>query len=306
MKVTGAFSSAFDRSWSEFLSARKKVRFKASGKSVHDLRVSTRRINASLELMHSLSRSGDITDLQRDFKKILKCMGPIRDLQVQIELLSELRPAGPIADFKRSLERREKREIAGVRKDLKRRTKRRLVKQVEAVRSELVRLHERLGPEKIRNSVDRVLRVRRNTFVRTRKNFKPSEGETMHRMRIALKKLRYAFEAAQPVLGNSASERARDLHVLQQIMGDARDVELLKERLEKWASKRGNKIAIAPILDTLQEKWDGLMVKIKDATAAFEDVVPAAETPRPAVEKTLAASASGNGVPVPGRIRAGS
>jgi CHAD domain-containing protein len=110
-------------------------------------------------------------------------------------------------------------------------------------------------------------------------------------MRIALKKLRYVVEAAQAVLGRYARERARRMHTFQQLLGDTRDLELLRTRLEKWATKRGKIIAIAPALEDLQEKREGLMQKIVESAAALDNIFPE-EHLKPTVEKTLAITAS--------------
>jgi CHAD domain-containing protein len=203
-----------------------------------------------------------------------------------LEIIATMRQADPIVDFQRSLQRREAGEIAAIRRKLKRDTKRRLTNGVRNVQAEFVRMHDN---QRIRRAVERVLRLRRNQFLKARKCFKPSDEETLHDMRIALKKLRYAVEASAPVLGDFAKERARNMHAFQQLLGDTRDVELLRTRLEKWAAKRGNKIAIVPALEGLQEKREQLMQKIVQSAGALENIFPE-EHLKPAMEKTLAVS----------------
>ena len=290
MPDSGEFLSSFDRAWSDFSGSWKKARAKTTVKSVHVLRVSTRRLIATLELMRAMSRHDEIPELQRRFKRVFNGMGPLRDLQVQAQIIADLQPAGPTADFQKSLQRREARRVAAVREDLKQSTKRRLSRGVKTVRAEFVRLYERSGFERIRTGVDKVLKVRRNEFMRTRKRFKAADEDTLHAMRIALKKLRYVVEAAQPVLGESAKGRARQMHAFQQLLGDTRDLELLRTRLEKWSSKRGNTLAVVPALETLAERRQGLMQKIVESAAALDQLFPE-DYVKPAVEKTLAARA---------------
>ena len=55
------------------------------------------------------------------------------------------------------------------------------------------------------------------------------------------------------------------MQALQQLLGDTRNTELLRAVLEKWAAKRGKKIAIVPALERLQEKREGLMQKIVES-----------------------------------------
>src|SRR5262249_33697322 len=202
---------SFDKSWKDFSGAWKKARAKGSEKSIHDLRVSVRRLIATLEMSRALSKHTRIPKLQRRFKKVLKRLGPLRDVQVQLLNVCQMTRAGLIRNFKKTLERRERRETRGIRKTLERGTKRRLRAGVKDVRSEFARLHQQLGDTRIHRSVERVLHVRRNQFMKARDRFQPGNDQTLHEMRIALKKLRYMVEAALPVLGSSAKERAREM-----------------------------------------------------------------------------------------------
>jgi CHAD domain-containing protein len=294
MKHPDEFLS-FDKSWAAFSKAWKKSSANASEESIHDLRVSVRRLIATLELTRALSRHVELQRLQRGLRKVLKGMGPLRDLQVQLENVSKMPQAGPIPEFKRSLERRERRQISAIRRDLKRGAKRRLSKGAKDVRAEFARLQEALGDKKIHDSIERVLTLRSNEFLRARKRFKPSDGETLHRMRIALKKLRYATEAAEPVLGYSARERLRNMHSFQQLLGHARDAELLEARLEKWAAKRGNKMAVVPALERIKEERAQLTQRIVESVAALEKIVPEGKLP---TEKTVAVARGPSAVTV--------
>src|SRR5215468_5078835 len=120
MKRGADLLSSFDRSWKEFSEAWKNARSKASEKSIHDLRVKTRRLIAVLELAQALSSRNHIDKLQRRFKKVLKRMGPLRDLQVQLGNVTQIRQGRFIADFKDGLQRRERREVKRIPGELKR------------------------------------------------------------------------------------------------------------------------------------------------------------------------------------------
>ena len=287
MKSPDEFLLTFDKTWTAFSAAWKKAHAKASQKSVHDLRVNTRRLIATLELTRSISKHEDIVKLQRRFKKVLKSIGPLRDAQVQLKGISQVRLAGPIVDFQHSLQRRARRQMEGISKNLKPGMKDDLTDGVGEVRSEFIRLHDKLGPQRLSAAVERVLRSRRSQYAKTRKQFRPQDEETLHQMRIALKKLRYAAEAAVPILGEDTSERTDKMHELQTLLGDTRDLELLRTRLEKWAAKRGKKIAVIPALETLQEKQQALLPKIEETAAAL-DALYRGDQVKPAAEKTLA------------------
>src|SRR5262249_41053273 len=154
-------------------------------KSIHDLRVNTRRLIETLELARSLSRLGDIAKLQRRCKKILKSMGPLRDTQVLLENLAPLRGMSLISDFKKTLERRESREIESIHSELRRSRKQDLSKRFEDVRSEISRVHKSLGDKKIHHSIERVLNLRRTEFLRAVRKFhrsQPANEDLLHEM----------------------------------------------------------------------------------------------------------------------------
>jgi CHAD domain-containing protein len=294
MKRSDELLSSFDNSWKGFSQAWKKARAKASEKSVHDLRVNTRRLIANLELARSLSQRDDIAKLQRHFKKVLKGIGPLRDLQVQLETVAHLRQDGLVADFKRVLERREGREIKTIQDELTRGRKQRLAKKIKEVREEFSRFFESTSDPKIQRSIERVLNARRNELLKAERRFRrlqPLNEEVLHEVRLALKKLRYVLEAAQPVLKPSVKAQAQEMHSFQQLIGDSRDLEILRAELEKWAKKRGKKIAIVPALETLNEKRESLIRKFVDSADQFEQLIRA-EPARPVIERTHAVPAT--------------
>lgn len=291
MKRPDELLSSIDKSWTEFSRAWRRVRGKGSERSVHDLRVNARRLIAAVELARVLGRREYIVKLQPRFKKVLKDMGALRDLQVQLETLTQIEHAGVLAGFKRRLERRERQAIEKIQDDLKRKRKGRLAEAFRNMRSEFDRLQESLGVDRFQRSVERFLSVRQNEFLKARQRFRrsqPSDNEeTLHQMRIALKKLRYTVEAAQPVLDPSAKERIGQMRVFQQLMGKSRDMEILRSELEKWAKKKGKMIAVVPALDHLQSKRNALLKKIIESSNKVERFFEP-ETPKPLAETTQA------------------
>jgi CHAD domain-containing protein len=286
--------SSFDRSWKEFSVAWKGARSKASEKSIHDLRVKTRRLIAVLELAQALSSRNGIDRLRRRFKKVLRRMGPLRDLQVQLGNVTQIPQGRVIADFKDGLQRRERREIKRIPSELKRGTKHRLTKDIKELLSELDHSSRALGDRRIVRSVERVISSRRNEFLKAGRRFqrlRPANEEALHEMRIALKKMRYVIEAAQPVLEPSAKQRARGMRTFQQMMGDSRDLEILRTQLEKWASKKGKKIAVVPALEQLQERREDLIKKITQSAPDL-DKLALIHRSKPVAETTHAVSAS--------------
>ena len=295
MKPVEKLGSSLDKLWREFSDAWRKAKDEGSTKSIHDLRVRTRRLISTLEISRVISRRSEIVQLQRRFKKVLKRTGDLRDLQVQLENTSEMRKTDLLEDFRRNLKRRERRAIEEIQDDLKGGLKRRLTDGFKDIRSEFAKAEERLGNGRLQQGLERLLKLRRDEFLKARRKFDPANEETLHEMRIALKKLRYTVEAAQPVLGSRAGKRANEMHGFQQLLGNTRDVQLLRTKLDRWAAKRGRKIAMVPMLDQLDETHGQLMSKIFESVSTFEKFF-SDENLKPAVEKTHAARLT-EGVP---------
>jgi CHAD domain-containing protein len=295
MKPAEKLGSSLDKLWDEFSDAWRKARDEGSTKSIHDLRVRTRRLISTLEISRVLSRRPEIAQLQRQFKKVLKRTGDLRDLQVQLENTSEMRKTELLEDFRRSLKRRESRAIDEIQRDLKRGLKRKLTGGFKDISAGFEQAANRLGDGKLLQGLERLLKSRRDEFLKARHRFDPAKEETLHNMRIALKKLRYTVEAAQPVLGSRAGKRANEMHGFQQLLGNTRDVELLRAKLERWASKRGRKIAMVPMLEQLDETHGQLMNRIFESVTTFEQFF-SDENLKPAVEKTQVARVT-KGVP---------
>ena len=288
MKRTAELASSFNRSWKQFSDTWKRTRTHASEKSVHDLRVSTRRLIATLELARVLSNRKDIAKVQRHFKKVLKSMGPLRDVQVQLDGVLHMRHGKVIDGFTRRLKRRENEEIQRIQKALKGDKKRRLAAEMKQLGAEVGNSHKSPDSDRIHRSVDRILSVRRNEFSKAKRQFDRPEShsdESLHSMRIALKKLRYVVEALEPVLGPSAKAQARQMHAFQQLMGDCRDLDILRIELESWANKKGKLVAIVPVLEQLRKRREVLLKKIIESSEKLARIVDP-ETQQPVAETT--------------------
>jgi CHAD domain-containing protein len=110
-------------------------------------------------------------------------------------------------------------------------------------------------------------------------------------MRIALKKLRYALEAAQTQFGHSVHERLKQMQEFQQLMGDSRDLEMLRSELENWADKRGKRIAMVPAVDRLQQERESLLKRIIESAGTLE-TLSKTEAPKLVSEQTHAVAVS--------------
>lgn len=198
-------------------------------KTVHDLRVATRRMLAMLFLLESLALEDTVPRLRKTFKRRLDAFDDLRDTQVQLKLLKPLWRWHPEArPLKRWLRRREEKLARKLGREIK------LVKQVQ--------LERRLkGLEKTlrREGDPRVLAIHADSalvraFEKMAKRYSrlhPSRPVTIHRLRIAFKRYRYLCEFLKPHSPQLAELPVANMQRLQAAMGKVQDVVVLLERL---------------------------------------------------------------------------
>jgi CHAD domain-containing protein len=281
----------FDEPWHRFSKAWEKARRTASEKSIHDLRVSARRLIENLELARALSKQNNVDKLKPRFKKFLKEVSALRDIQVQLEIVRHMPRGQAISDFIKHLERLEQQEIKDVRDRLKRFKKRRLTDAFRDMRSQVLGSQESAEASRTHESIRRILTLRHNEFLKAKRRFyrsEPRSEEVLHEMRIALKKLRYAMEAAQPILAESERERLVAMGAFQKLMGDCRDLEIVRGALEEWVKKKGKKIAVIPVLEDLEKKRAALLNKVSESSSELETILAPKSTP-PVAERTQVA-----------------
>jgi CHAD domain-containing protein len=269
MKPRDKVFCSLDQPWKEFSKTWGDVRRKPSEKSIHGLRVNTRRLRETLEFARALSDTKDVRNLMKRLKKLLKRTSALRDLQVQLETAVSLPRSDVIAGFTRHLKRLERKRIRKVETQFKRREKQQLTSSFKDVRSEFMRLQRTSGKLQRHDSARQILAARRKEFLEAKQRFdesQPRSEKALHEMRIALKKLRYAMEAAHDLPTNGKREQIETMRAFQKLLGDTRDLEILRVELEHWANKKGKTLTVIPALQELEEKRQVLLDKLLEAS----------------------------------------
>jgi CHAD domain-containing protein len=254
---------AYDRLSKEFSSTCQKVRGKASERPIHHLRVTSRRWIAVLDLIPELAQNRGAQRLRRHLQKVIKWTSPLRDMQVQLDKVSRFEKVD-LRRFSRELQQHEKQAIADIREHLKQLMKSGFTERVEAVRNHFDELYNSLDRREVQREITKTLEARAKKFRLARKKFRTNDEDTLHDMRIALKKLRYSTEAAQPVLGRAVIQNAPNMKWFQQLVGDARDAFILEAELSKWAARRGKQKRIGKALEQLNQERETFLAKITD------------------------------------------
>ena len=199
-----------------------KLGRRAAAAPVHDLRVALRRLRAALQLF------GAPRSLDRAVKRTQDALGRVRDRQLRLSWLASLDLAGT-----KVLVRQERAALAGDRARLRRalevwesRTRREVARAAQSLAP-----RGRLAGARVRKRVVRRLGKIEETLPSVLAGAPP---QAAHRLRIALKKLRYEAEIASLAAPDLYGPLVEAATPLQALLGDLHDADLRAQ----WASER--------------------------------------------------------------------
>lgn len=205
--------------------------------AVHELRVETRRALALLDLLMALHLPAASGKARRTLKQRLDAFDELRDTQVELKLIAPwLKDFPETAGFAEFLRRRENELRARMRREIRRLKSRRVERMLKALAQDVAGADPGARPaaEFLRPPL---LRAYTRVMAWRRKIRRP-DTETIHRTRVAFKKLRYLCELLQPLLPDMTARRLRQMHTWQTRMGDIQDAEVLLAQMER-AVKHG-------------------------------------------------------------------
>ena len=203
---------------------------------LHQARVATRRLREALPLVMSGSRG---RKLERTVRRLTRALGPVRELDVALEMLGALTaggdaPRGAIATLRRLVRQERHRLHAEMSRRVARvdfhKLRRRAVTAASKGRGKAAAGRVR-DPKR---TVAAMLRAARRA-VRLRNAIENAAGlylpDRLHAVRIAVKRLRYAMEVSLELSGLGGSARIRTLREAQDLLGRMHDHEVLIARV---------------------------------------------------------------------------
>ena len=206
---------------------------------VHSMRVASRRLRSALRDFLPYLRKRGLTSVQKRLKKLADALGEVRDHDVAIMALEELEKKAPdnvSPTLKQFIDtRKERREQA--REDLKSVLDK---TQLDQLQSDFVAAVDAAtamdGPKATSKPKPQItyLKMSRAVILDRLKEleklsadvYKPFEVETLHDMRIAAKRLRYAVELFQSCWGRSIGTYAKRAARVQTALGDLHDCDV--------------------------------------------------------------------------------
>jgi CHAD domain-containing protein len=214
---------------------------KGEVQAVHQARVATRRIREALPLV-ARGRSGKT--LKKSMRKLTRALGPVRELDVALMNLDQLRdtvdiPDAAIARLRQLItEERQRLGAEMVRRISQYNLPKLQKKAVEAATREPAPSGPR-DPQRIAVAMGRAARRAEGLHAAIDNAAGIYLPDRLHEVRIAVKKLRYALEIAQDLTASRATARIRTLKRVQDLLGRMHDFEMLIARTRAVQSRSG-------------------------------------------------------------------
>lgn len=225
---------------------------------VHDMRVATRRMRSLLRLLAPYYRRKHIKRLQKPLRRLADRLGAVRDLDVLLEDLQK-RDTSELGELLEKLTAKKARAAKKLYTTLGGSD---FSDLIDALSAFALDTDDPLAdsvplPVEVRHVVP-VLLHQQLAAVR---GFNPlfedgaaHDYETLHALRIAFKRLRYATSAFTEVLGPTAATFITELKSVQDHLGRLNDVVVFDGRIEKYTAKKG---LAGPGLDATREALRG-------------------------------------------------
>jgi CHAD domain-containing protein len=249
--------------WRRYRKRLKRCQKQFSENAVHDVRVETRRLLSTVELLGAFVPEAEVKKARRTLKRQFDTFNRLRDTQVQLIYVGRM--AGAFAGarpFRDWLRKREACFTHEVRKNIRRIKTKRLGRRLAAFEREISRQRKqipRAGAWGVALCAVNAAFVR---VVQLCRRANAGDTRTIHRTRIAFKRFRYMVEALPPSLPTVTEERRQAMRGYQSMMGDIQDVEILLAALDKFV--RRGKIGVGPARQLKKELAHrrGLLIEI--------------------------------------------
>jgi CHAD domain-containing protein len=222
-----------------YLTAVAQARKQAARGAVHALRVATRRVRALCELVRPIDPSAHNAKLERYLTEPFRACGPLRDLHVMQRRVRALEPRFPAARaFLRALERRERKARVGVARALDAAHPRRVARMLGDVAAHLdLATADRARRERAAHLMALQLAGAGRAVEAARVRAHSGDPDSLHRLRIASKSLRYMLELAAPLGLERVPQEAERWRRVQTELGTIADHTILLRALDAYLAK---------------------------------------------------------------------
>lgn len=223
------------RQWRRYRKQLQRCQRRFASGTVHDSRVETRRLLATLELLAAFVPERELKKPRRALREHLAAFDHLRDTQVQLGMVAPLRRTFPAAkQFHRWLRRREARFTREARQTVRHIKIRRLRKRIAALQALLRRQRKHTLPAATFKRAQAAIQLALARVGRLGRRVKAADPKSIHRTRIAFKRFRYMVEVLTPLLPGVTDKHRNAMRRYQAMMGEVQDLNVLLAALAEF------------------------------------------------------------------------
>lgn len=291
--IGAILSASLRERWHTFQMQLRRTRRRSTEASVHDLRVSMRRLMATADMIRTLIPDEGLEKTRRSLRKHLKAFNQLRDTHIQILALRALaREFPPLRPLGAELRAREAKLIRAARGTIASIKPAQLERSLADVSVRLGTLLHLPGMQGVARAT--VVGAMGAAFARAfelRQQVSPGDPSSIHRLRVAFKRCRYMMEVLQPILPGADKRFLKSLNAYQTRMGDIQDMQVITACVNSFTlnSRYAPTLSLVPVQQRLAEmkklRVDEFLARADElyalwATAGVEPHVPASPAGR--------------------------
>lgn len=223
---------ALDSLWVKYQKRLTDCNYQPTEDAVHKLRISLRRLLALIELLKSLSPHPSLQKLRKNLKTQLDAFDELRDTQVMLlEITAKQESLPELLPFSQQLQLNEQRLLAQTPTILETLDKAKLQARLNKAHCHL---SHTFGKTSL---IPQILTVIDDTYQVAMQRYLAidvTQPDTIHRLRIAVKRLRYMLEAGQTLLPPMPQNHIEQLQAYLTRMGEIQDSSVLLRNLKAF------------------------------------------------------------------------
>jgi CHAD domain-containing protein len=306
-QIIAALSESLRRNAATLASASVRAK-RGEVRGIHRLRVASRRLREATPAAAAVAGT-DGARLVRDLRRVTRGLGMVRELDVSRDVLAKFAererwPTAIVAEVDDFCERARRRAFDDARDVLESLDARDARRRLRAIADAIDEQGMKAGGRAVWSA--RLRECGRTLISEIDEAGTLYAPQPLHRVRIAVKKLRYVIELA----GESIPGSLRRLKKIQSALGRMHDAQVLQSRIDEMAAQTGDRGLVATLttmnrsIEAACRQWHAQVLKnlpgLSQLTAAIVASVPSTIGPRQIGRQTrmraiATASARGRG-----------
>jgi CHAD domain-containing protein len=263
--IRAVLVSSLQERWRKCAAEVARCRQRCTEPAIHDLRVATRRLIATLDMLTAVMGEEETRRVRRDLKKLLKGFNRLRDVHIQVLAVRQFGRRFPVLrSFRASLAVQEHRLVREAGRQIGRLPMKEFDNRIARIQANLetVMSHPGMASAAEAAAVGTAA-VAFARATRLRWEVTPSDPQTIHTLRVAFKKFRYTLEITERFLPHTRKPLFKLMNQYQTTLGEVQDAEVLLRNVQEFARGGGSTAHIA-LLQVVQHLVENRTEKIEE------------------------------------------